>query len=151
MTRQLNDWRNDQWSAKLESLDLEDQSVSRVTKRVMRVPTLSPPWSPRWNRSVEALADNLDTQFQPVTDPSVPAVIEMVDVELGSYFLADVSKHKLTNPEEVQEPIRGLKDIKAPGPNGIPNAILLTHHFPTGWKYARVISLLKPGKDPVAH
>ena len=110
---------------------------------------------------------SLETQFQPVTDHSVPAVIEMVDVELGSYFMAPVSEPKLTNPEEVQEAIRGLKVSKAPGPNGIPNralkhlpqravsllvlifnAILLTHHFPTAWKHARVISILKPGKDP---
>jgi hypothetical protein len=28
------------------------------------------------------------------------------------------------------------------------NAILLTHHFPSLWKHARVISTLKPGKDP---
>jgi hypothetical protein len=28
------------------------------------------------------------------------------------------------------------------------NAILLTHHFPSVWKHARVISILKPGKDP---
>jgi hypothetical protein len=28
------------------------------------------------------------------------------------------------------------------------NAILITHHFPTVWKHARVISILKPGKDP---
>jgi len=101
-----------------------------------------------------------------VTDPSIPAVIEMVDVELASYFMAPVSEPKLTNPEEVQEAIRGLKVSKAPGPNGIPNralkhlpqravsllvltfnAIFLTHHFPTAWKHARVISILKPGKD----
>ena len=98
-----------------------------------------------------------------MTDPSIPAVIEMVDVELASYFMAPVSEPKLTNPEEVQEAIRGLKVSKAPGPNGIPNralkhlpqravtllvlifnALLLTHHFPTAWKHARVISLMKP-------
>jgi hypothetical protein len=28
------------------------------------------------------------------------------------------------------------------------NAFLRTHHLPTGWKHARVISILKPGKDP---
>jgi hypothetical protein len=28
------------------------------------------------------------------------------------------------------------------------NAVLLTHHFPTVWKHARFISILKPGKDP---
>jgi len=38
------------------------------------------------SEKAEGLADNLETQFQPVTDPSVPAVIEMVDVELSSYF-----------------------------------------------------------------
>jgi len=27
------------------------------------------------------------------------------------------------------------------------NAILLTLHFPTAWKHAQVISILKPGKD----
>jgi len=85
---------------------------------------------------------------------------------LRSYFLTPVSEPKLTNPDEVHEAIRGLKVGKAPGPNGIPNralehlsqravsllaqifnAILLTHHFPSLWKHARVISILKPGKD----
>ena len=28
------------------------------------------------------------------------------------------------------------------------NAILCTNHFPPVWKHARVISILKPGKDP---
>jgi hypothetical protein len=144
-----------------------------MTKRVMRVPTPSPPLVTPGGialsdpEKAEALADNLETQFQPVTDPSVPAVIEAVNAGLGSYFMAPASEPKLTNPEEVQEAIRGLRVSKAPGPNGIPNralkhlpqravsllvlifnAILLTHHFPTAWKHARVISILNPGKDP---
>jgi hypothetical protein len=28
------------------------------------------------------------------------------------------------------------------------NAIFFTHHFPSLWKHVRVISILKPGKDP---
>jgi hypothetical protein len=32
VTRRLNAWSNDQWSAKLESVDPEDQSLWRVTK-----------------------------------------------------------------------------------------------------------------------
>ena len=99
-----------------------------------------------------------------MNDPSVPAVIEMVEVGLRSYFMALASAPKLTNPEEVQEAIKVLKISKAPGPSGIPNralkhlpqravsllalifnTILLTHHFPTAWKHARVISVLKPG------
>jgi len=43
VTRRLNERRNDQWSTTLESLDPEDQSLWRMTKRVMRVPTPSPP------------------------------------------------------------------------------------------------------------
>jgi hypothetical protein len=102
-----------------------------------------------------------------VTDPSVPAVIEMVEVVLRFYFLTPASELKLTIPVEVQEAISGLKVRKSPSPNGIPNrtlkhlpqraesllaqifnAVLLTHHFRTVWKHALVISILKPGKDP---
>jgi hypothetical protein len=43
VTRRHNEWRNDQWSATLESLDPEDHSLWRMTKRVMTVPTPSPP------------------------------------------------------------------------------------------------------------
>jgi len=119
------------------------------------------------SEKAEALADNLEAQFQPVTDPSVPAVIEKVDVALTSYLMTPGSEPKLTNPEEVQEVIRGLKVGKTPGPNGIPNralkhlpqravsllvlifnVILVTHYFPTLWKHARVISILKPRKEP---
>ena len=79
----------------------------------------------------------------------------MVDVALRSYFLTPASEPKLTNPDEVQEAIRGLNVSKAPGPNGILNrafkhlpqravsllvqifnVILLTHHFPAVWKHA---------------
>ena len=90
LTRRLNDWRNDQWRATLETLHREDQSLWRMTKRVMRVPTPSPPGHPGGialsdSEKAEALADNLETQFQTVTDPSVQPVIEMVDK--GAEFL----------------------------------------------------------------
>ena len=109
MIRRLNEWRNDQWSATLESLDPEDQSLWRMTKRVMRVFTPSPLLvtlgriALSGSENAKVLADNLETQFQPVTDPSVPVVIEMVDVALRSYFLTHASEPKLTNPGEVQE------------------------------------------------
>jgi len=87
------------------------------------------------SEKVEALAEYLETQFQPFTDPSVQAVIEMVDVGLRSYFMEPASKPMLTNSEEVQEAIRGLRVGKAPCPNGIPNRAL--KHLPQ-----RAISLL---------
>jgi hypothetical protein len=42
VTRRLNEWRNDQWSATLESLDPENQSLWKMANRVMRVSTPSP-------------------------------------------------------------------------------------------------------------
>jgi hypothetical protein len=86
---------------------------------------------------------------------------------LQAYSYAPASEPKLTNPKEVQDAIRGLKVGKAPGPNGLPNralkhlpqraisllvalinAVLLAQYFSPVWKHARVISILKPGKDP---
>jgi len=53
VTRWFKEWRNDQWSATFESLDSEYQSLCRITKRVMRVPTPSPfSGHPRGNRSL---------------------------------------------------------------------------------------------------
>jgi hypothetical protein len=94
-------------------------------------------------------------------------VVDFARVALRSYFMTHASEPMFTNPDEVQDVIRGLKASKDPGPNGMHNralkhlpqravsllaqlfnAILLTHHFPTMWKHARVISILKPGKDP---
>jgi hypothetical protein len=43
VTHQLKEWRNGQWSGTLESLDPEDQSLLKLTRRVMSVPTPSPP------------------------------------------------------------------------------------------------------------
>ena len=156
MSRRLNDWRNEQCSTTLESLNPEDQSLWKMTKRVMRVPTPSPPLITPGGLALsdaekaEALADSLEAQFRPVTAHSVPAVIEMVNVELESSLQTPASEPTLTNPVEVQDAIRGLKVGKAPGPNGIPNralkhlpmravlllvqifnAILSTHHFPS--------------------
>jgi hypothetical protein len=91
------------------------------------------PWSP-WgiglsaSEKAEALADSLEAQFQPVTVPSVPAGIEMVGVVLERYFQTPVSEPNLTNPDEVQEALRGLKFSKAPGSNSIPNRAL--KHLP---------------------
>ena len=115
----------------------------------------------------ETFTDKLEAQFQPVTDPSVPAVIETVDVALRSYFFSPASEPQLTTPDEVHGATRRLKVSKAPGPKGIPNrelkhlpkravsllprifnAVLRTHHFPPTWKHSQVISILKPGKGP---
>jgi hypothetical protein len=103
VTLQLQEWRNNQWSDTLEALHPEDQSLCRIT------PT--PPLVTRGGISLlgsenaEALADSLEAQFQPVTDPSDSAVIETVDVALRAYCYATASEPMLTNPVEVQDAI----------------------------------------------
>lgn len=65
-------------------------------------------------RETEALAESLQTQFQPMTVLSAPAVNEMVDVALKFFFPAPPSELNLTKRDEVQEAIGGLKVGKAP-------------------------------------
>jgi hypothetical protein len=91
----------------------------------------------------------------------------MVNEAMHAYQYAPASEPKLTSPSEVQQANRGLKVGKPPGPNGIPNrvlrhlpkraisfltkvfnAVLLRQYFSSAWKHARVVSILKPGKDP---
>ena len=85
----------------------------------MRIPASSPPLvTPRGlalyeSEKAEALAYSLETQFQPVDDPSVPAAIEMVSEAMRAYSFAPASERKLTNPTKVQDAIRGLKVGKA--------------------------------------
>ena len=55
-----------------------------MTRRVMSIPTPSPPFvTPGLDLSdsekAKALAESLLVQFQPVNDPSEPAVIEVVN------------------------------------------------------------------------
>ena len=63
-----------------------------------------------------------------MTDPSFPAVIEMVEVGMKTHYLTPASEPRLTNPVEVQEAVRGLNDGKAPDANDIPKRAL--KHLP---------------------
>ena len=108
------------------------------------------------SQKTDALADSLEAQFQPVNEPSVPAVIEVVDKVIRAYLFAPASEPKLTDTPEVQDAIRRLKVGKAPVPNGMPSwavkhiplcvvsllvilfyAILRMQYFPPAWKHAR--------------
>jgi hypothetical protein len=98
VTNQLNEWRNDQWNGTLESLDPEDQSLLKMTRRVMRIPTTSPPLVPLGGNAlsdpdkVEVLADSLESQFQPVKDLLGPAVVAKIDEALQAYSYAPANE-----------------------------------------------------------
>ena len=80
------------------------------------------------SEKLKALADSLQTQLQPVKEPSEPALTEVINVAMRACALAPGSEPQLTNSADVQEAIRGLKVDKAPRPNGIPNRTL--NHLP---------------------
>jgi len=52
LNRRVKEWRKDQCSATFESLHAEDQSLWKMTKRVMRFPTPFTPGHPNGNRSL---------------------------------------------------------------------------------------------------
>jgi len=71
-----------------------------MTKRVVRVPIPSPPWS---SEKTEAFADSLENQIQPVNYLLVQAVVEIVDVVLKSYFSTPASEINLANHYDVHK------------------------------------------------
>jgi hypothetical protein len=154
---------NYQWGDTLERLDPEDQSLWKMTKRAMRIPTPSPALTTPGGLALsdseksEAIADSLEAHFQPVNDPSAPGVIEMLDEAMRANFFTPVCEPELTNPAEGRDAIRRPKVGKATGPDGVPNralkhlplsvisllvvlfnAMLRTQYFPAAWKHARV-------------
>jgi hypothetical protein len=77
VNHRLNEWRNDQWSATLEFLDPEDQSLWR-----MRVPTPSLPWSLQREWLSQTLRKPKPLQIiwrRSFSRRQIPAVIETVD------------------------------------------------------------------------
>lgn len=171
---ELRVWKNDLWTEKLETLDTQDSSLWKMTKQLMRVQDPTPPLRTAAGLALsdsdkaEALADSLEAQFQPVPiDPTRPPEVALIDETVLAYLFTPACTPKLTTPTEVCKAIKGLKAGKAPGPNGIPNralkslpkkavtfltkvfnGVLRFQFFPPVWKHARVISILKPGKDP---
>ena len=67
----------------IESLNPEDQSLWKMTKRVMRIPDPNPPLQVPGglansdSEKAEALADNLESQFQLV--PVLPMQLDHVE------------------------------------------------------------------------
>ena len=80
-----------------------------------------------------------------------------------------VPQNKRITTEQVAAALKGSKNMKAPGFDGIFNLVLKNlsmsalahiakilnkcldlHYFPTCWKMAKVVPILKPGKDPTS-
>ena len=141
MTSRLKEWRNEPVECNTQiprpqrPIAVEDDQTRDESSYSVSPPGHTGGICSLRPEKAEALADSLETQFQPVTNPSVPAVTEVVNVALRSNLLTPASERKLTTPDKVHEAIRGLKFSKALVPDGIPNRALM--HLPQ-----RAVSLL---------
>ena len=100
-----------------ESLNSEDQSLWKMTKRVMRIPDANPPLQDPGglanseSEKAEALEDNLESQFQPV--PVLPMQMDHGD-RVSETMQSAALAPALTNPTEVSKAMAELKVGKAP-------------------------------------
>jgi hypothetical protein len=62
--------------------------------------------APSDSENTEALADSIETQFQPVNDPSSPVDTEVVNQEKHACKYAPASEPILTSLLELQEDIK---------------------------------------------
>ena len=89
VTRRFNEWRNNHWGVSLESLNTDDESLWMMNKRVLRFHTPSPPPGQPWESLSQTLKNRRPCRKSGESvsageRTSVPAVIEIVDVGLGS-------------------------------------------------------------------
>lgn len=167
------------WTDYLESLDPEDGSLFKMTKKCKRPFTRIPPLALNNemafsdNAKAEVLAKTYEAQFQnnPTKDPIFDNTITN-DVDLA----LSVQLHHQPDPvepAEIVDYINKIKIKKAPGRDGITNkmaknlppsaiitlaailtAMLRFCTFPNIWKTAVIIPILKPeknAKDPVSY
>jgi hypothetical protein len=78
-----------------------------MTRRVLRVPTPSPPLVTPGGialsdpEKTEALADSLESQFQPENDPSDATIIQKITEALPAYCYAPASEPQITNSMDI--------------------------------------------------
>lgn len=169
----LADWREGRWDEAVGKLNFEDQSVWRMTKKLLNKPTPSPPLQGKTHLAcstrdkAEVLAESLADQFTP-NPPS--GITPRVEAEVAAYIVEHPATDQLAavvpiTGDEIADIVEELKKGKAPGEDGITNeaiqkvraktaeritnimnASLRLQHFPGPWKSAKVILFPKPGK-----
>ncbi|KAL4130642.1 hypothetical protein QTP88_008059 [Uroleucon formosanum] len=163
----LQTHRQDEWDEFLNSLNINDNSIFKLNKKLLnKTPAthpLSGPNSLLYNAKdkAELFASTYENQFTENPGPSIPAVVNFAQ----SIRIAP-SPDYLTSPDTVQKIIKNLPKRKAPGIDHISNTaiqflpksvvLLLTRifnecmrigYFPKSWKRAVIITIPKPGKD----
>lgn len=172
--KMIQDHRNDKWNSKIESLNIKDHSIWKMTKAVLNIPTKVPPlhgvngMAYSDQSKANAFADTLESTFTPHNDPSNIDAIEEVEEEVDRIndLTASAKDINIVTPREVRKIIQRLKNKKAPGLDLIPNqamkhltkkatvyltkifnSMLKLQYFSINMKKSKVILFPKPGKD----
>jgi hypothetical protein len=169
VNRLLKHHRQLSWEKKISSLSLEDNSVWKMARALKNPYRPSPPLK---SEDVTATTDDekaaifarmLEKRF---TNTLTSDLDEEAEQHWLSLRYGPIDKPAQTSVNEIQEIVQRLKKKSAPGPDAISNNLLknlptpaiqflasffnfLLHisYFPTAWKNAKVIMLLKPLKS----
>jgi hypothetical protein len=100
-----------------------------MTKRVMRVPSVCPPWKCRDNLLCQISKNQKPWQtglrlIFSCENTSELLVSEAFNEVMRTYKYAPTSDLKLASPSEVHQAIKGISAGKASGPNSFPNKVL---------------------------
>lgn len=170
---ELSDYSNDEWERRLCTLDTEDQSLWRMSKALLRVPSQNKPLThgartaQSAREKAELMADFLESTFQPAETNNLDHIHQVhtsVQNFLSQPLQRDVAEP--TTTEEVKQILSSYPPYKAAGHDNIPyaalqalprtwlelivhlfNSLLRLAYFPSCWKHAKIITLPKPGKD----
>jgi endonuclease/exonuclease/phosphatase family metal-dependent hydrolase len=162
------------WEAKLATLSFKDNSVWRMAKAINRGKNPNPPLETASGIALsssdkaDAIANHLEQVFIP--RPPVPGTPDLDARVVEPYATEDpipFPPEAQISREELLQELKRLKIRKSPGPDLIGGQLILQlpgsavevlyqiyskclalSYFPTAWKAAKVISLLKPGKPP---
>ncbi|GFW82904.1 probable RNA-directed DNA polymerase from transposon X-element [Trichonephila clavipes] len=173
--RKVNLYRQQVWEDHLTSLDTEDGSLWGTAKAFRRkaapISALNGPTGTALSdtHKTELIAQSLKSQFQ-LNDIQNPHKDEYITNTVDAYFTANTNNTDHLPPalpSEIISYIKKIKIRKSPGRDGITNKMLkflplitifkITNiinnmlnlrYFPSAWKTAVVVPILKPGKDP---
>lgn len=175
---EVENWRQKVWEDKLSKINVQDQSIWKLTKNFNKtnnfnIPTLRTTNSTAVtnNEKTELLAEQFLSVHTNAQSRGNPSFVEHVNAQTKNVLKKPVtSQHQqthFTTPKELKKIIKNLKSNKSPGHDTIPNLVIKRlpkkaivfisnlfnacfrlHYFPAMWKLATIIPLLKPGKKP---
>ena len=172
----INKIRNMNWAAKLSQIEPNNRDLYQTTKFLKKRNKFLPPFKINSDilltaqEKTDALAAQFESAHQNPLADIHPAFTLKINDEIESFIAAPIpANNTFTEPSIrlIKYLIIKLKNRKAPGKDRINNTFIKNlpplankyihliislcmrnSYFPNQWKYAKVIAIHKPGKDP---